>query len=206
MIFALAIIFLPDILDGKKQQLRDDFKAIPLKPQYQSPDLSKALPVIDNKDAGGGDVDNTLVNGSVPAKSSDEVVEVAPVTSQISANSTKGASVVTSAAKPKPQLKQTSEPKVEIVTKKSQQKSTKGAWVITVGSFKDPSNVKALLAKLRKNGFTSFSVPNTPRKGETSKVFVGPSFNRTSLEKLQTKLKVVINEPGFITAYNATEK
>ena len=172
VIFALAIIFLPGILDGKKQQLRDDFKTIPVKPQYQTPQLAQIIQP-DSPPA-------------QPAASTKTKVDTQPSVT----------------VKPKPVTVK----KLVTVSAKTSPAKVKPAWVITVGSFKDPKNVRALLTKLRKNGFTAFSIPHTPQVNQTSKVFVGPALNKSTLIKLQPKLKSLINESGFISAYNPTEK
>lgn len=198
VIFAIAIIFLPDILDGKKQQLRDDFETIPLKPPYQAPDLSKLSPVKDNSGSSAPkpDPQSTKVQGTkaqtTKAPSTQNQSTVAPESAaKKSRGQQPGPTVVTN----------------PVAAKKSVAKTQrKGAWVITVGSFKDPKNVKSLLDKLRKNGFTAFSVPSRPRLGKTSKVYVGPLFNKQRLVKLQPKLKAIINESGYISAYNPIEK
>ena len=181
VIFALAIIFLPDILDGKKQRLRDDFDTIPVKPQYQAPQPKIVIEQISISN------NETVENPAVPVKNK----TVVSATNRKSANQN---SVIVS--------KPSSEPVIKSVVKKLK----KQAWVITVGSFKDPKNVKSLLSKLRKNGFTAFSVPSKPRINQTSKVFDGPALDKATLVKLQPKLKALINEAGFLSAYNPLEK
>lgn len=76
------------------------------------------------------------------------------------------------------------------------------AWVIRMGSFGNPDNVKALVAKLRKKGFTAFSIPSTPKMGTVNKVYVGPELNKKMLFKLQPKLKRLFKESGVIEKYD----
>jgi len=75
------------------------------------------------------------------------------------------------------------------------------AWVIRMGSFGNPDNVKAFVAKLRKNGFNAFSVPVVPKAGIVNKVYVGPELNKSVLLKLQPKLKRTFKESGVIVKY-----
>ena len=188
VLFTIAIIFLPNILDGKKQQLRDVFSTIPVKPTYQAPDLSKIQPEIIIPPV------NTLSEQQTPSKvmiktEKKSVAEVSKPKPTVNTKTTSAPTVKTS-----PIIK----PKPSVVAKNS--------WVITVGSFKEPKNVKALLLKLRKHKLTAFSVPSRPRAGQTSKVFVGPSFNKQYLIQTQEKLKKIINESGYISAYRPTQK
>lgn len=76
------------------------------------------------------------------------------------------------------------------------------AWVIRMGSFGNPQNVKSFVVKLRKKGFSAFSVPTTPRAGITNKVYVGPELNKHKLVSLQPKLKQSFNESGVIERYH----
>ena len=76
------------------------------------------------------------------------------------------------------------------------------AWVIKMGTFGNPDNVKAFVKKLRVKGFTAFSVPTVPKVGVNNKVFIGPELNQDVLVKLQPKLKVAFKESGVIEKYN----
>jgi len=91
----------------------------------------------------------------------------------------------------------------ESITEKGDVVATKAdAWVIRMGSFGNPDNVNAFVKKLRKKGFTAFSVPAVPKLGVSNKVFVGPELNHGVLVKLQPKLKNEFKESGVIVKYN----
>ena len=190
VLFTIAIIFLPNILDGKKQQLRDDFSTIPVKPTYQAPDLSKIQPEIIIPPV------NIVSEQSTPS------------TVVVKTEKKSVAEVSKPKSKPTVNLKTTSAPTIKTspIIKAKPSVVAKNSWVITVGSFKEPKNVKALLLKLRQHKFTAFSVPSRPRAGQTSKVFVGPSFSKQYLIKTQAKLKKIINESGYISAYRPSQK
>jgi DedD protein len=207
VIFSLAIIFLPDILDGKKQQSEHQFVTIPVKPQPTTPVIVNA-PENDNEPAIVAEPEKV-----VTAPLAKPVAALtAPVTAKpVSSPEPKKPTAVAAkkpAAKTSSTVQTTPAPKKSNATwrKKPTAQKTVSAWVIAVGSFKEPGNVKSLLLKLRKKGFTAFSVPAKPRQGENSKVFVGPSSNKANLVKLQSKLKAAINESGYITTYNPTKK
>ncbi|NRA55438.1 MAG: SPOR domain-containing protein [Gammaproteobacteria bacterium] len=212
VIFALAIIFLPDILDGKKQQTSTEFVSIPVKPvaatvaqiiaEPSQQVLAPKSPTIDPKTSG-------------TQKSSTAVQAVAQLNDKKVTQRKPIASSAKPKPKPKPAASSTSpvvatsavpKPKAATWRKQPSTKPTINAWAIAVGSFNDPANAKSLLVKLRTKGFTAFSVPAKPRKGDISKVYVGPSTSKAKLTSLQPKLKAAINESGYITVYNPTEK
>lgn len=178
VLFALAIIFLPKIFDGEKESQRREFVAIPQKPQHQVPDLSK-LPqqqvneAVVKEATSEGVTQSTSINvESIPDKSKPVEPKAKP-----------------QVAKPAPKANKP-------VTTKAQ------AWVIRMGSFGNPSNVKTLVKKLRAKGFTAFSVPSTPKQGVSNRVYVGPELNKKALQAMQPKLKKGFNESGVIEKYN----
>jgi len=229
VIFALAIIFLPDILDGKKQQSAVDFVTIPVKPSNITTVVSQPIITSESEQLSAEQAlvdtaqDNTALVQTKPAvlktKSNggqvNEVSDTAASTEKTKSKTESKPKVTIVLAKPAttsdrkstPVVKTSSVPKPKATTwRKQAQAQATNAWVIAVGTFKEPSNVKSLLGKLRHKGFTAFSVPAKPRKGDVTKVYVGPSSNKTGLATLQPKLKAAINESGYITAYNPTEK
>jgi len=230
VIFALAIIFLPDILDGKKQQSAVDFVTIPVKPNQVSTTVSQPPMISDSEQlateltlAKTAQANLALQQTKTPTSetkpNSETDVKTATNTAAITAEPELEAQpqpkvtivlakpVSNSADKATPVVETSSVPKPKAVSwRKKKEAQPTNAWVITVGTFKEASNVRSLLVKLRSKGFTAFSVPAKPRQGDISKVYVGPSTNKAQLAKLQPKLKAAINEAGYISAYNPTEK
>ncbi|MDP2561748.1 SPOR domain-containing protein [Psychrobium sp. 1_MG-2023] len=199
VLFALAIIFLPDIFDGKKQSKTDAFATIPAKPIYQTPQLDK----VEIDIAQGYARDNTLSSNE---KNSEPAVKPEEVISQVHEKSKSAVETVVTSS-----IKATAPPeerKVSAVVKPETKQPTfkRSGWVITMGTFNDPGNVKRLLAKLRSKGFTAFSVPNNPIRNKPTKVFVGPELNKQSIEKVHKKLKGSFKDSGIITRFNPLEK
>jgi len=213
VIFALAIIFLPDILDGKKQQTSTQFVTIPVKPVATAVEINKvepsqqvSAPQYSTIDTNTPEVKNP--SASVNSSTVETVVKVDDKKETQLKQLTASAQSKPAALSKSPVVATSAVPKQKAVTWRKQPptKPAISAWAIAVGSFNDPANAKSLLVKLRSKGFTAFSVPAKPKKGDISKVYVGPSTNKTKLTLLQPKLKAAINESGYITAYNPTEK
>jgi len=170
VLFTLAIIFLPDIFDGRKNELKQQYAVIPAKPIVED---EPALVV------------NTAQN--TPSASVDAMPVSAPATvvKDKQAQSVVKPVVVPTAAKKDPVF-------------------TRTGWVIQMGIFKQVSSVKPYLGKLRAKGFTAFSVPSTPRAGESTTVYVGPELDREKLAKLQPTLKKAFNESGYLKKFDPT--
>ncbi|MGB0832881.1 MAG: SPOR domain-containing protein [Psychrobium sp.] len=197
VLFALAIIFLPKIFDGEKQSQRQAFVTIPDKPTHQQPDVSKIQlnkpPAVKQETVAPKQTESELV---VTEKTvAEKVASEKAIQEKLSQQETgsekvneaaKQSTVVTSSAnkiQPKPALKAE-------------------GWVIRMGSFGNPNNVNALVKKLRKQGFTAYSVPAVPRSGITNKVYVGPELSKKKLQAMQPKLKKAFKEAGVIEKYN----
>lgn len=160
VVFTLAIIFLPDIFDGKKNELKEEFAVIPARP--------------------------------APVKQQDVIKVSEPV---VDVNQTKPSQAVNKPVVSKDDTK-------KHVTKSQSETFKRAGWVIQMGIFKEVSRVKPYLAKLRKQGYTAFSVPQNPRAGEPTTVYVGPHLDKSVLAKMQPKLKKSFNESGYIKKFN----
>lgn len=162
VLFTLAIIFLPDIFDGKKNELKEEFAVIPAKPVVSMDTVQQDIVV------------------QQPAQASQQSVVEETVVAQQSAPKS-----VPANTKKKPVFK-------------------KAGWVIQMGIFKQASSVAPYLKKLRAKGFNAFSIPTSPKTGESTTIYIGPELNKASLVKLQPKLKAAFNEAGYIKMFNPT--
>lgn len=72
--------------------------------------------------------------------------------------------------------------------------NTAVSWVLKVGAFKQHKNAYALRNKLRKNGFTAYTLKGDA--ADLERVYVGPMLQRAEAEKVvgQLKAKLAINE------------
>ncbi|MCG7531742.1 SPOR domain-containing protein [Psychrobium sp. MM17-31] len=200
VLFALAIIFLPKIFDGEKQSQRQAFVTIPDKPTHQQPDVSK-------------------IQLDKPPAAKKETIEPKQTESEVIVTEKTAAATAASEKPIQEKLSQqkTGSAKAEqvndaakqstVVTSSAKKIQTKPAikaegWVIRMGSFGNPNNVNALVKKLRKQGFTAYSVPAVPRSGVTNKVYVGPELSKKKLRAMQPKLKKAFKEAGVIEKYN----
>ncbi len=201
-----GIIFLPDLLDGEKQVVKDDFKVIPDRPEFVgvqqlqpfaqdefSAREQSALAQTTTDEVALDDPANSTNNASsaeLPSENYAQVTVNAPNETNTAASATNStvSSEVASSPVPAPGLNQ-------------------AAWVVRVGSFSNPQNASALQVKLRQAGFSTFtrSITNSAGQPLTS-VFVGPEIRRERLEQGLTKLQQLTGiERLIISNYQPTE-
>ncbi len=220
IVAAAVIIFLPDVLDGKKKSNQTDFEAIPKAPAFTGKMTTKLFPEdklvlkkqaeIVNEQAldeplaktssdnsSKGNPSRKIVNNQQPEQ--DKQAKVTPATKPIAIaenktpKAVKKSSVATSAIN-KPILG--SQPAKAV---------NKEAWVIQLGSFRHKKNVEELLSKLKNNGYSAFTKPIKTKQGSLTKVFVGPQLIKSSLEKKIPALKKLTNVQGKIARFYPTK-
>ena len=209
IVAAVVIIFLPDVLDGKKKSNQADFDAIPKAPTFTGKITKKTFPeeklvvkenpVIFTEQA----KDEQLLtrkepNLSNPTNETDKInadkakVTPATKTKKIVANSTSNTKNNSAIEKP-------------ILGQQPAKAINNEAWVIHLGSFKHKSNVAELVAKLKRHGYTVFTKPIQTKQGTLTKVFVGPELIKASLTKKLTSLKKLTNVQGKVARFYPTK-
>lgn len=194
IIVALAVIFLPDFLDGKKQTNREPFVSIPANPPKKPIVEPEAFPT------------NRVANAAQrPVELEDDV----PVDDMLAAE--KGAeeqgegNKVTDESTLLPQpVEATIEAKNDLASQTvidKPQVTEDAGWVIQLGSFRHEKNVKGLLNKLEKAGYRAFSRRIQTSSGPLTKVFVGPDLEKQKLEAALPHLKELTDLKGKVTTF-----
>lgn len=181
IIVALAVIFLPEILDGEKRHSQDRFESIPERPPMKTLSDPEEFPFKEVQDAVTREVeivqeqalddtpDETIATGEIPESNTPEVALD---------NGTVNQTVM--------------EPKKEQVL---------AGWVVQLGSFKHSKNVKDLLRKLEQAGYRAFTRPIRTSSGTLTKVFVGPDLDEAKLQGAIPHLKEVTGLQGRLTPF-----
>lgn len=178
VLLALAVIFIPEFLDGKKAIREDDAALIPVRPATQN--AAVTLPE-QPKVATSADSDQQAQQDAAVVSADATEAEV----------STPAVSVVAdddNAANPPPQG------------------FKDNAWVIQLGGFKNTANVRDLVSKLREAGYRSFTRPTQPKQGQITRVYVGPDLSKDALEKKLPALKTLTKLSGKIYPYDPTRQ
>ncbi|RDV24327.1 SPOR domain-containing protein [Alteromonas aestuariivivens] len=176
ILVALAVIFLPDILDGKKETSDDAFVSVPATPARK--------PIVDPEPFPAARV----------AKAAQRPVEVVEETA------VDDPPVENAIQKPAAEKAEPDDLGNQTVVSEPDAKE-EGSWVIQLGSFRHSKNVKQLLDKLENAGYRAFSRPIQTSSGPLTKVFVGPELERRKLEAAVPHLQELTGLKGKITEF-----
>jgi DedD protein len=210
IVAAAAVIFLPDLLDGKKQKYQADFEAIPSTPALPDKIATPTFPV------------HKLQKIEVKAGSKTETLKkqlsVQPTAKELTDADFKN-NTLNNTVKITPIIKDKYVSEVGEVKRKIKDASTTvknsniavsnnktDQWVIQLGSYRHEKNVKELVKKLSSNGYNVFIKPIKTKSGNLTKVFVGPALTKASLEKKLSKLKELTKVQGKVSQYTSTSQ
>lgn len=184
---ALAVIFLPDFLDGKKQTNREPFVSVPANPPIK--------PIVEPEPFPS----ERVARAAVPA------VEVEEAKALDGVYESKGETELqasddgqTPSTSPEPKDELASQTVIEASSELAEEDA---GWVIQLGSFRHEKNVKSLLAKLERAGYRAFSRKIQTSSGLLNKVFVGPDLDKQKLESALPHLKELTNLKGKVTTF-----
>lgn len=201
-----AIIFLPDLLDGEKQIVKDDFKVIPDRPEFQG--VQELAPFDDTAFAArAGQVAEQAV---APEHASEQATTTASANSDTNGLPSQQYAQVTVTSPTERSTEVRNAPTTTNTTSPTNSNNAalnQAAWVVRVGSFSNQQNANALEAKLRQAGFATFTRNITNSAGQSlTSVFVGPELRRERLEQGLTKLQQLTGvERLTISNYQPTE-
>lgn len=183
ILVAVAVIFLPDMLDGKKTSNQDVFVNVPPAPN-QKP-IVNPEPFPAERVASATQRPIEIVNE--PALDDEPEPQVAAPDETVTAE--------VSSAGNDDLARQT-------VVEAPDEASTGNSWVIQLGSFRHQKNVKQLLDKLEDAGYRAFSKPIVTSSGPLTKVFVGPNLDKSKLETAIPHLQELTGLKGKVTTFS----
>ena len=192
IIVALAVIFLPDLLDGKKQTKQDIQVSIPKVPEV----LSMRQP---------SEVDIEALNQQAQITASIELetaVDDEPSTELESSRPTMSIPTTNNASSElnmQPQNSNASLANQTQILIADPQDSA--GWVVQLGSFRHQKNVRELIDILEKAGYRTFSRPVQTPSGELTKVFVGPEIEQEKLKMALPHLNEITKLKGRLTPF-----
>jgi DedD protein len=179
-----GIIFLPDLLDGEKQVVKDDFKVIPDRPEFDG-------------------VQQQQVLEQAAFDQARAELQPEPVSEQPLDNDERNDDAL-----PSQQYAQVTAPVAETSSRALANPAlAQAGWVVRVGSFSKEQNANALVAKLRQAGFVTFTRNITSSEGiQLTSVLVGPELRKDKLEQQLAKLQQLTGiERLSVMSYQPTE-
>ena len=194
IVAAVLIIFLPDILDGKKTEYQAEFEPIPEAPNSQQGQTEKSFP------SEKLDALYTEPTYEEPAMDDELTIAQVPNTQSTSKNTQ------TNALAKSPDITSQAATKIKETRNKSPEKAlVQTAWVVQLGSFRHAKNVEELVRKLEKAGYTAFTKPIKTKNGTLTKVFVGPELIKRKLEQKLPHLKSLTGMQGKLAHFTASK-
>ncbi|MCP4390646.1 MAG: hypothetical protein GY802_20290, partial [Gammaproteobacteria bacterium] len=179
VIFALAVIFLPMILDGSGVR-RDQHEEVVIPPQplvSANPDFEQKMIELQARVDALPDLESRFID----EKSSEDKIERSTATDESIAA--------------EPTVKSVSEPEPEVQAKatpaqlETQARSGGESWVLQVGSFQDRAKALAQRDKLRKSNVAAVFIEQFKSNDKPSyRVRLGPFLNRDQTRVAQNKI------------------
>ncbi|TKB45094.1 SPOR domain-containing protein [Thalassotalea mangrovi] len=194
IVAAAAVIFLPELLDGEKQAYQSQFEEIPEAPEALS---VVEIPAMNEQ---------ALIARAQPQPLEDEVAldddadakPTSTVSQQPTESTNKTAVARSFENNPQPVV---TKPDNAAASKTTSDSKAVG-WVIQLGSFRHQNNVEQLTLKLKNAGYTVFTRPVKTQAGTLTKVFIGPSVERSALESELSKLEKLTGVQGRIAVFD----
>ncbi|MDG1751563.1 MAG: SPOR domain-containing protein [Thalassotalea sp.] len=198
IVAAVAIIFLPDVLDGDKKTYQEEFDKIPNAPKVDFTPQDQQFPHEKLASLPKEEVVDELALDDNSTNEDNDKVDNANNAKQLNIEMLKNDKTIASVkSDDKEALK-------EIKKVMPEKASHQQAWAIQLGSFRHKKNVDELVSKLESAGYTAFTKPIKTKNGTLTKVFVGPELIKSSLEKKISALKTLTNVQGKVARFTPT--
>lgn len=192
VIVALGVIFLPDILDGKKERVQEEFTEIPLRPVItQNGNNGSNVEVLSAKQELKNKLTNNADNQSLKDQADDPNKK----------NKVDKTDNSVEKKAPKPAANQNNNNQTKAIVSQSDS----AAWTVQLGSFRDAENAKSLIQKLRKKGYSAYSLPQRPTQGQLTKVFVGPDISIDKINQLQMEVEKITRLKAKVIPFDPLE-
>lgn len=211
----LIVLVLPSILDGEKQTHERRFIDIPQPPPFgdvQTVTKIDEAALRNRIDPPAEPLSGEIAVDAVQTNTSAENItstekETTESSSDVVPSAESAAQQTVSSTPPEEAQEPISQLSLENQTVIARDDATSGVgWVVQMGSFQHQKNVKELMAKLKENGFRTFSREVPTQRGTLTKVFVGPELDREKLEGQLTYLKELTTLSGRISRFEAVPR
>ncbi len=206
VIFSLAVIFLPMLLDGSGDRPKHLEISIPTPPKIPSYvtvedkviELTRKVEKLPQLEAL---IVDEIADQPVVQKSTSKTEKLV-VAKQNNKSEAEAAVIKSTVAQAKPIPPVKTKVPVE-VSKKPVKKQTGGtSWVIQVGSFSDKAKAYKLRDKLRKSGLASVFIEKFKHNGVLNyRVRMGPFISRNKARVIGNKVRAKYNIKGLVMHY-----
>jgi DedD protein len=193
IVAAVAIIVLPDVLDGNKKTFQNEFEQIPPPPNVEFVEAVKNFP-------------HDKVVKVAEQSLSDELALDVDLSDEEKQKTSLAQTEEKRIVDAKIKIEEQKKPVAKVPENMMPEKSVlKQAWVVQLGSFRHKKNVAQLLLKLKDNGYDAFTKPIKTKNGTLIKVFIGPELIQNSLKNKIPALKKLTGVQGKIARFYPTK-
>jgi DedD protein len=196
IVVAIAVIFLPDLLDGKQESDVKLFVELPQKPAMKEVKSPETFDTGKVKEAATRKVEII----SELAMDDNQTSSLSPE-DKLDSRTTDVRVQDEYHAKESVLPKTSSLEQQTVVEQNSDRLLASAGWVVQLGSFRHQKNVQELFEVLEKAGYRAFSRPVKTNSGILTKVFVGPDLQKSNLENALPHLKEITNLQGRVTPF-----
>lgn len=182
VLVAIAVIFIPIILNDSQETESISGSNIPEKPETNF--NSRIIPVIENDEKA---LLNTIESRNVGSEENQNKNDQDIVAEKVVSDNDKIADDISA-------KKEAIEDEVKVDVGLS-------AWIVQLGSFTDEDNAQSLNEKLRKAGYPAFVEPLKKNGKISYRVRVGPEIKRSEADLLLKNLKDKMNLDGIVVTY-----
>jgi len=182
VLVAIAVIFIPIILNDSQETESISGSNIPEKPETNF--NSRIIPVMENDEKA---LLNTIESESIGSEENQNKIEQDIIAEKLVSDNDKIADDISA-------KKEAIEDEVKVDVGLS-------AWIVQLGSFTDEDNAQSLNEKLRKAGYPAFVEPLKKNGKISYRVRVGPEIKRSEADLLLKNLKDKMNLDGIVVTY-----
>ncbi|WP_299584677.1 SPOR domain-containing protein [uncultured Microbulbifer sp.] len=191
VLVALAVIFLPSLLDQESKGHINAVSQIPAEPDIRPIEIAKPQPVADVAPAPAAD---EIFQPEVPEKFSNPAegaAKFATADAPVQHANAEGATESAPGA-----AKKEASPLVDA-------QGQPVAWVVQVASYKDDSRAQQLRMRLMDEGFRAYTRAVETKKGRFVRVFVGPQVSKADAQTLKRELDTLLQAQTLVLRFKA---
>ncbi|WNZ57726.1 SPOR domain-containing protein [Microbulbifer sp. ZKSA002] len=185
---ALAVIFLPSLLDREAAGNISETSQIPAEPDIRPIEIAEPQPVADAMPA---PAPGEAFQPDLPENFSNPKAPVA--------DEGEGRSEIAKSDEPEEKLaapKKGASPLVDAY-------GLPVAWVVQVASYRDESNADKLRLRLMNEGYSAYTRAVDTDKGRLVRVFVGPKVNKADAHQLKKELDTLLKAQTLVLQFKA---
>jgi DedD protein len=174
VIIALAVIFVPMILEGPDDKLSPRTQDMPPPPTIDF-QTEVELPVPEEPAEPAGSLADTSTEQEASAMPEPPMSQPEAVTSKAEAPARQAEPAVSKQPSP-------------VIPSRTATSITQGGWILQVGSFSQKANALSLRDRLKKSGYQVSVLEVKGASGTIHRVLIGPVSDRPAADKLRDKL------------------